>query len=135
MYILSNNRAPQGLGNEVRKFFTLFDFDLTTAAAPIDARPTSQTTAQSLFWMNSPLVKYMAERFADRLLKMDRLDAAKRVEMAYLLALGREPGDEMKKQALAYIEEATRDEAMSRRQAWTQLCQALYGTAEFRMIE
>jgi hypothetical protein len=133
MYVLTNGRAPQGLGAEVRKFFGLFDYDMS--AAPIAARQTSQTAAQSLFWMNSPLVKFMAERFSARLLKMDRLDDARRVEMAYLLALGREPGEAMKQQALAYIGGLQAGEGASREAAWAAFCQALYGTAEFRYLE
>jgi hypothetical protein len=134
MYVLTNGRTPPGLSGEVRKFFTLFDYDLSSATH-IAERPTSQTPAQSLFWMNSPLVKYMAERFAERLLKMDRLDDAKRVNMAYLLAVGREPGDAARRQALAFIETAQREDAISRQDAWARLCQALYATAEFRYVE
>jgi hypothetical protein len=134
MYVLANGRAPQGMGGEVRKFFTLFDYDASSAQT-IAARPTSQTAAQSLFWMNSPLVKFMADRFADRLLRMDKLDDSKRVEMAYLLALGREPGKEMKDQALKFLDEVEREEGLSRQEAWSKLCQALYGTSEFRYVE
>ena len=134
MYILTNGRSPQGMGGEVRKFFTLFDYD-TASAAPIASRQTSQTAAQSLFWMNSPLVKYLAGKFAERLLKMDRLDDAKRVEMAYLLALGREPSASMKQQALAFIEQATGEEGKTRQDAWAEFCQSLYATAEFRYLE
>ena len=58
-------------------------------------RPASATPAQSLFWLNSPLVKYFADEFADRLLKMDKLTDAKRLEMAYLL--GRRPAAERRR--------------------------------------
>jgi hypothetical protein len=133
MYVLSNGRAPIS-GNEVRKFFTLYDYD-SLAAVHVPSRQTSQTPAQSLFWMNGPLVKFMADRFADRLLKMDKLDDAKRVEMAYLLALGREPGKDMKAQALAYLEQVQSEDGLSPKEAWSKLCQALYGTAEFRYVE
>ena len=133
MYVLTNGRAPQGLGADVRKFFGLFDYDMS--AAPIAARPASQTPAQSLFWMNSPLVKYMAARFADRLLKMDQLDDAKRVEMAYLLTVGREAGGDIKQHALAYLAAAQAEEGLSREEAWAQFCQSLYATAEFRYVE
>ena len=85
--------------------------------------------------MNNPLVKYLADRFAERLLKMDKLDDEKRLEMAYLLALGRPPGEQMEKQALAYLEQCQASEGMSTQEAWSRLCQALYGTAEFRYVE
>ena len=51
---------------------TLFDVDFT--GVPIDTRPQSNTPAQSLFWLNSPLPQYFAGRFAERLLKMDQLN-------------------------------------------------------------
>ena len=108
---------------------------VTSATVTTADRPTSQTAAQSLFWMNSPLVKFMGGKFAERLLKMDRLDDPKRVEMAYLLALGREPGAEMKSAALAYLDQIIGAEGMSRQDAWAQLCQALYATAEFRYVD
>jgi hypothetical protein len=134
MYVLTNGRVPPGMGGEVRKFFTLFDYDLGVATS-IAQRPTSQTPAQSLFWMNSPLVKYMAERFADRLLKMDKLDDAKRVGMAYVLALGHEPGDKTRQRAMEFIDQTQSADGATKPEAWTKFCQALYATAEFRFVE
>ena len=133
MYVLSNGKAPIS-GNEVRKFFTLFDYD-ASAAVHLASRQTSHTAAQSLFWMNGALVKFMADRFADRLLKMDRLNDTQRVEMAYLLALGREPGDEIVGQALGYIRQCEMEDGMTRTEAWARFCQALYATAEFRYVD
>lgn len=132
MYILTNNRSPQGLGAEVRKMYALFDYEL--AGVPVATRATSTTPAQALFFMNNPLPKYLADRFADRLLKMTALDDPKRVEMAHLLALGRPPSKAMADQALAYLAECER-QGMDRQAAWSNLCQALYATAEFRYIE
>ena len=133
MYILANGRSPKGLGGEVRKMLALFDSDLSGRPAPV--RPTSSTAAQSLFFMNNPLPKYLADRFAERLLKMDKLDEPKRLEMAYLLALGRPPTEAMAKQALSFLEQAQKDEGMTQQEAWSKLCQALYGTAEFRYVD
>jgi hypothetical protein len=133
MYILSNGKSPQGLGTEVRKFFALFDYDLSTA--PIAQRSTSQTAAQSLFWMNSPLVKFMAGKFAERLLRMDKLDDPRRLDMAYLLALGHEPSPAVKQAALAYVEQSIRDDGKTTLEAWSELCQALYSSAEFRYVD
>ena len=77
----------------------------------------------------------MADRFAERLLKMDRLNDEKRLEMAYLLALGRPPSKEMKLKALAYLEQSIAAEGKERVEAWSDLCQALYATAEFRYLD
>jgi hypothetical protein len=77
----------------------------------------------------------MAGKFADRLLRMDKLDDPKRVDMAYCLALGHEPSPTVKKEALAFLEQSIRGDGKTPEQAWSELCQALYGSAEFRYIE
>jgi hypothetical protein len=133
MYVLANGRSPKGLGAEVRKMYPLLDCELS--GRPLPQRPTSATPAQSLFFMNNPLPKYMADRFAERLLKMDKLSDEKRLEMAYLLALGRLPSEQLKQQALAYLEQSTGAEGKTRVEAWADVCQALYGTAEFRYVD
>ena len=63
MYVLASNRAPKGLGPDIRKMFPLFDYD--PSGAPIAVRPTSTTAAQSLFWLNSPVASYYAGRFSE----------------------------------------------------------------------
>jgi hypothetical protein len=133
MYVLSSNRSPKGLGPEVRKMFDLFDYDST--GATIAQRPQSTTAAQSLFWLNSPLVKHFADKFAERLLKMDKLTDPKRIEMAYLLALGRSPGKQELAEAGEYLESCVAQQKMDRAAAWSSFCQALYGTVEFRYVE
>ena len=133
MYVLSSNRSPKGLGPEVRKMFELFDYD--SSGSPIAVRPQSTTAAQALFWLNSPLAKHFAEKFAERLIKMDKLNDVKRVEMAYLLALGRSPSKEESADAISYITTSLAMPKMDREQAWASFCQALYGTVEFRYLE
>jgi hypothetical protein len=133
LYVLTSNRAPPGLGQEVRKMFTLFDYD--SSGAPIAERPTSETPAQALFWLNSPLVQYYADKFAERLLKMDRLDDAKRIDMAYLIAVGHVPSKEMSEKALAYLDACEHEDGLTRQQAWSKFCQALFGSNEFRWVD
>ena len=133
LYVLSSGRSPEGLGLEVRKMLSLFDYD--PSGAPIAERPTSQTPAQSLFWLNSPLVKYYADKFAERLLKMDRLDEKKRVEMAYLIAVGHPPSPEMLIQSLNFLTQGQEEDSLNRQQAWSKFCQALFGSNEFRYVD
>ncbi|QOV92270.1 DUF1549 domain-containing protein [Humisphaera borealis] len=131
MYTLTTSRSPPGLGVDVRKMLTLFDVEME--GQPIGSRPTSATPAQSLFWLNSPLVKYFADRFAERLLKMDKLTDAKRVEMAYSLAIGRPPDKAIAGPLLAFVQQAEAD-GNTRQEAWSRLCQALYASTEFRYV-
>ena len=133
MYVLSSNRSPKGLGSEVRKMFELFDYD--GSGATISQRPQSTTPAQSLFWLNSPLVRHFADNFAGRLLKMEKLTDPKRIEMAYLLALGRPPTKEEAAEATEYLGSCGDYQKMDRLAAWSSFCQALYGTVEFRYVE
>jgi len=133
MYVLACNRSPKGLGGEVRKMFELFDYD--GSGVLLAVRPQSTTAAQSLFWLNSPLVTHFAGKFAERLLKMDRLNDAKRVEMAYLLALGRSPSREESTESIDYVSACIDRQQMARQQAWASFCRALYGTVEFRYVE
>jgi hypothetical protein len=66
---------------------------------------------------------------------MDKLDDSKRVDMAYLLALGHEPSPAVRQAALSFLEQAKGDDGETAQEAWSELCQALYGSAEFRYIE
>ncbi len=132
MYVLTTNRAPPGLGAEVRKMLTLFDLDMT--GATIDRRPQSNTAAQSLFWLNSPLPKYYAGKFAERLLKMDKLTDEKRLDQAYLIAFGHPPDKEMSRVTLDYLSKL-QSEGLSQKDAWAKVCQAIYASDEFHYVE
>jgi hypothetical protein len=133
LYVLTSGRSPEGLGIEVRKMLSLFDYD--PSGAPIAERPRSSTPAQALFWLNSPLVKYYADKFAERLLKMDRLDDVKRVEQAYLIAIGHPASPEFAAEGLRFIQQSQRDDGLTPQQAWSQFCQVLFGSDEFRYID
>jgi hypothetical protein len=133
MYTLTSGTSPKGLGAEVRKMFPLFDCELS--GVPVGERAASVTAAQALFWMNSPLVKFHADKFAERLLKMDKLDDPKRLNEAYMLALGRMPGKDVAEQTLAYLKQCVEQDGLSRQDSWSQVCQALYASAEFHYLE
>ncbi|HWE01364.1 MAG TPA: DUF1549 domain-containing protein [Tepidisphaeraceae bacterium] len=132
MYVLTTNRAPPGLGPEVRKMLTLFDLDMT--GATVDRRPSSNTAAQSLFWLNSPLPRYYAGKFADRLLKMDKLDDEKRLDQAYWIAFGHHADKRIGRVTLDYLDQL-QSQGMSRQDAWTRVCQAMYASDEFHYIQ
>jgi hypothetical protein len=132
VYVLTTGQSPKGLGPEVRKMLALFDSPAD--GQPVGQRTTSATPAQSLFWLNSPLVKYFASGFAERLLKMENLNDAKKVELAYLLAVGHPPTPTIGEQAAAFIKQC-QDDGDSEQEAWAKFCHALYASAEFRYAE
>ena len=132
MYAMINGKSATG-SVELRKFFALFDCELI--GLPVPVRPVSTTPSQSLFFLNNKLPKWMADRFAQRLLQMDKLNDSQRLEMAYLLALGRKPEGEMVGQGLAFIQACDSEEGMTRQEAWSRFCQMLYATAEFRYVD
>jgi hypothetical protein len=132
MYVLTTGQSPKGLGLDVRKMLTLFDVEMS--GAPVEGRRQSATPAQSLFWLNSPVVKYFADRFAERLVKMDKLSDARRVEMMYLLAVGHPPSPAIAEQSLAFLKQCDED-GDEPQAAWAKLCQAVYASAEFRYVE
>ena len=132
MYVLTTNRAPPGLGGDVRKMFALFDLDLS--GATIDRRPQSGTAAQSLFWLNSPLPHYYAGRFAERLLKMEKLTDAKRLEQAYWIAYAHPPDEQIARATLDYLD-LLQSQGSSRQEAWSQVCLAIFASNEFHYVE
>jgi mono/diheme cytochrome c family protein len=133
MYVLTTGRSPVGLGVEIRKMLGLFDYD--DSGAPIARRPISATPAQSLWWLNNPLPKYYAGKFAERLLKIEDLPPERRLRDAYRIALGRSPTPAEQKQVLAYLEHCLNEERIDQKEAWTRVCLAIYSSSEFRYIE
>ncbi len=79
-------------------------------------------------------MKYYADKFAERLLKMDRIDDEKRVDQAYLIAFGRPATKPMIEAGLAYIQQCQAD-GMKREEAWSRFCQAVFGASEFRYVD
>jgi hypothetical protein len=55
--------------------------------------------------------------------------------MAYFLALGHEPSPAVKRSALEFLEQAVSEDGKTVQEAWSELGQALYGSAEFRYVE
>ena len=112
--------------------FALFDLDMS--GATVDRRPSSNTAAQSLFWLNSPLPQYYAGKFADRLLKMDKLDDEKRLDQAYLIAFAHRPAPRISRVTLNYLEQLQL-QGMSHQEAWARVCRAIYASNEFHYVE
>jgi hypothetical protein len=109
----------------------LFDaFDFADPSVSTGRRNVSTVAPQALFLMNHPFVLEQAKQMAQRLLADKEIDDAGRVTRAYRLTLGRQPTDAEKKIALSYVG----GRAEQRAQAWAELCQALFGSLEFRYV-
>ena len=57
MYVLTTNRAPPGLGPEVRKMLTLFDLDMN--GATVDRRPQSNTAGPVALLAQQPAAEIL----------------------------------------------------------------------------
>lgn len=115
---------------EEPRLLTLFDFPNTTAAN--GQRSTTSVATQALFMMNNPFVIEQARHAAERLLDVDGLSSAKRVDLAYRRILSRPADEREQTEGAAYID-AFRD-GTKPVEAWTNFCQILLSGAEFRHL-
>jgi hypothetical protein len=97
-------------------------------------RPVTTVAPQALLLMNGPQVRDWARAFARRLLSEVNNQNKTRVERAYLLALGRPPEVSEEREAIAFLEAQLRqygNSSTADEQAWTDLCQVMFGLNEF----
>lgn len=133
MYVLTSNRSPLGLGEEIRRMFAVFDYQ--PDGRPLPQRDESITSAQALWWLNNPLPKYFAGEFVKRLLDLKDATDHDRLDAAWLIALGRKPTDEERQVMLAYLQRSVLHEGVGREEAWKRVCLAIYSSNEFRYVE
>jgi hypothetical protein len=82
--------------------------------------------------LNSEFVARQAEGLADRLMKQPASD---RVDMAYLLLLGRDASASEREHALAFMQSLDNSTSMDKREKLIAYCQVLMCTAEFSQID
>jgi hypothetical protein len=107
----------------------LFDFPDPSQIKGL--REVTTIASQSLFFMNNSLVEECAQNAAERLLA-EKCDDEKRVRLAYLRVLAREPAREEIADTLAFLKSLNRDG--STRYRWSTFVQALLASAEFRYL-
>jgi Protein of unknown function (DUF1553) len=125
---------PVRRGN-IPVLFSTFDFgDATTAS---EGRSRTNVAPQALFLMNSKFVNERSRGFAARILEQPDLTDSGRVQIAYRMALGRDPDAKEIDSALTYVAGLQKrlggDDAD--RNAWGSLCHVLVSTNEFLYIE
>jgi hypothetical protein len=104
-------------------------------------RDVSNVPTQALALMNDPIFSETASAFAKRLLDEVKVDAGKRLERAFRLALGRSPKEEEKQRFLNYLDQQGKDldkDAQAAKQiasdrelaVWTLACSVLLNLDE-----
>ena len=113
-------------------------FDVADPELIVGKRDTTTVPTQALFLMNNPFVLKQAEEFAKRVLKTPGLDQAKRIDLAYQIAVGRLPTETERKAVATYINdfrksyESANPKGNPNLAAWSSCCQALFESGLFR---
>lgn len=115
--------------NTLLDLFEVFDF--ADPNLVFGRRTTSTLPTQALFLMNSPWVSDQSRHAAARI-RSQTSGLADQVDYAHLLFFGRRPRPAEKRLAESFLSGASDEDAQIA--AWTQLCQALYASVDFRYV-
>ncbi len=117
----------------------LFDFAEPSLVAA--QRDTTTVPAQALYLMNSPFVREQARAFARRVLSMPGLSEEQRIAAAYRSALGRSPTPKENRRIGDFLHDkldammpAVAGAESPMEKPWSEFCQALLASAEFRYL-
>lgn len=99
------------------------DFDFPQPAQFAGKRAVTTTPTQSLFLMNSPLVKTAAETLAKDVLG-SQASVDERIDLLWMRVLNRPPSPEERADAAAFVQEGDP-------RAWTMLAQTLFMAGDF----
>lgn len=137
-----DGRGRRSLYLEVRRNFLnpmLTAFDMPTPFSSMGRRNVSNVPAQALTMLNDPMVHALAEKWAERMLRLDLSDRERAIEMLRQ-ARGREPSDDEVSRSLAFVEElggasdrASVEDAQSpvqRKEAWKDFAHVLLNSKE-----
>ena len=131
--------------NDLPELFAAFDF--ADPHATTGARPQTMVATQGLFMLNDASVMDAAETTARRLLKDSSIvdvDAAGKVDAClnrlFELLLTSQPTDEERQDLQAFISanqqrSKDRGEPDAELRAWTMVCQALFASSRFQVLE
>ncbi len=116
-------------------------FDFAEPSLVVAARDVTNVPSQALYMMNNAFVLAQAKAMAKRVLSTP-LDDAKRIALAYQLALARPPTEKERARADAYLHaEGTGlipvksgRVPVAAETSWATFCQALFASAEFRYL-
>ncbi|MDB5384613.1 MAG: hypothetical protein JWM11_259, partial [Planctomycetaceae bacterium] len=117
-------------------------FDAADPNGVTAVRNETTVASQSLFMLNSPLVREQAKQLAQQLLNDEKRSDEQRIERAHMLAFGKKPSPAEMVQAQEFLQKyltapnaAARPEAERRLAAWQSYCQILFCENEFVYLE
>jgi len=105
-------------------------FDFAEPSMIVGRRSVTTVPSQALFLLNSKFMLKQSTALAEKILADSSLTSRERVGRIYRQVLNRTPSKTEESRALEFIE-ACNDEA----NAWAGLCQAVFGSAEFRYLD
>lgn len=117
----------------VPEFLSVFDFPEPSMVA--GQRDVTTVAPQALLMLNNQWVLRAAGDFANRLLAEEPKDVEARIQRAYRIAFAREAVPQEVGAAREFLDsfDGGTERAVGH-QAWTQFCQALIASAEFRFV-
>jgi hypothetical protein len=115
-------------------------FDMPEAMQSVGERSVTTVPTQSLAFMNSPLVRGAAQKFAARLKKpgSERSEPSGYVDQAYLIALSRRPTNSERERMQSFIDRQAASYGMTpaaRDQALVDFCQVMLCLNEFIYVD
>jgi hypothetical protein len=126
---------PRGHVPEILHTFDVADPNLIVGKRDVTTVPT-----QALFLMNSEFVMKQAEKLARRLLAHEGMQPEARIDLAYVLALGRMATDDERSAISRYLVDFRQSLEKARMKgnpnlaAWTSVCQTIFASGEFRYL-
>jgi hypothetical protein len=126
---------PRGHVPEMLHIFDAADPNLIVGKRDVTTVPT-----QALYLMNNEFVMKQAEQLARRLLAHEGMQPAARIDLAYVLALGRMATDDERSAISRYLVDFRQSLEKARMKgnpnlaAWTSVCQTIFASGEFRYL-
>jgi hypothetical protein len=114
------------------ELFEVFDF--ANPSMVTGRRDVSTVAPQALYLMNHPFVRTQARFTAERLLSESHMTAANRIDLAYLMILGRPATETEVLLSQEFLKSVTDTAEKDDVEAWTQMVQSMFLTIEFRYL-
>ena len=120
--------------NAVHESLKVFDF--AEPSIIVGKRENTTVPAQSLYLLNNPFVIEQSEALAERILSNKEKNQQQRIELAYQIALGRNPILAESARAKKFIDQFRKkmQEDNPNKVAWAAFCQSIFASAEFRYV-